>query len=279
MLCFPNAKINIGLQVTQRLPSGYHTIESVFYPIPIHDVLDIHPNSSKALILNDLGPNKASKSAQDNIIFKAWTLLHQELGIPGVNVDLYKAIPMGAGLGGGSADGAFFINACNTMFGLDLSEVQMSLIAQKLGSDCPFFIQNKPSFVTGTGDQLSPFSIDLSLYYLALINPGIHISTAEAYTGISPSPSKLDLKTFLRENPPQVWKGVVSNDFEPHIFLKHPELSEIKSNLYQMGAIYASMSGSGATFYGIFEKNPALILKKNFPDIFTWAQKLDKYGF
>jgi 4-diphosphocytidyl-2-C-methyl-D-erythritol kinase len=279
MLCFPNAKINIGLQVTGKLPNGYHTIESLFYPVPLKDVLEIHLNSSKTLILHDLSPKKASVHPQDNIIFKAWTLLHQEFNIPGVDVDLYKAIPMGAGLGGGSADAAFFIKACHDLFELGLSEERMMDLAGTLGSDCSFFIKNEVSFVGGTGDQISPFVLDLNHYYLGLINPGIHISTAEAYAGIIPEPPKTDLKAFLSQNSPKDWKEVVKNDFEAHIFLKHPQLAKIKSDLYHMGAIYASMSGSGSTMYGIFDKNPALELKNTFLGMFVWSHKLCTHGF
>jgi 4-diphosphocytidyl-2-C-methyl-D-erythritol kinase len=279
MLVFPSAKINIGLHVIARRIDGYHDLQSVFYPVPLHDTIEIHANSEKKLILRDKTPNGSGIPHEDNILIKTWNLLNEEIDIPGITVDLLKYIPYGGGLGGGSSDAAFLIKACNALFRLNLSLKDQVYLAQQLGSDCPFFIHNKPSYVTGTGHQIEPFLLNLSDFYLCLIHPGINSSTQEAYAGIKSKPASIDLKSFLSENTPEKWKNVVVNDFEVSLFKKYPRLALLKNELYKAGALYASMSGSGSTVYGIFSENPQITACEKWPNDFVWCGKMTADGF
>ncbi|MCB0402729.1 MAG: 4-(cytidine 5'-diphospho)-2-C-methyl-D-erythritol kinase [Flavobacteriales bacterium] len=249
MLVFPNAKINIGLHVTEKRADGFHNIESIFYPVmQLFDALEIV--QSNRLTFQSTGiPIPGNE--EDNLCLKAFKLLHADYNIPPVSIHLHKVIPIGAGLGGGSADAAFAIKALNDLFELGLTVEQMQNYARKLGSDCAFFIENKPVFAYNKGDEFEAVDLDLSGYSIRIEYPGIHISTAEAYGGIKPDFSKHQLKELIREDP-RHWKQHIRNDFEKSVFPNHPEIEALKTKLYGDGAIYASMTGSGSAVFGIF---------------------------
>lgn len=249
MVNFPNAKINIGLNIIEKRSDGFHNIESCFYPVPCCDVLEIleaKEVSFKSTGLAIPGNNN------DNLCLKAFYLLKADFAIPNYSIHLHKAIPIGAGLGGGSADAAFILKLINEKASLNLSESQLEHYARKLGSDCAFFIQNKPKYCFGKGDEFEGIQLDLTGKYLVLVNPQIHISTAEAYGGIKPKKPNTNLKEALNL-PIGDWKKVIKNDFEISLFPKYPVLEKIKHEFYNLGAIYASMTGSGSTVYGLFE--------------------------
>ncbi|RUT78473.1 4-(cytidine 5'-diphospho)-2-C-methyl-D-erythritol kinase [Ancylomarina longa] len=271
MLCFPNAKINIGLNVIEKRSDGFHNIETIFYPIPLCDALEI-TNSN---ILQDYQFSTTGIPVtiedHDNIVMKAFQLLKTEFAIPPTAIHLHKNIPFGAGLGGGSADAAFMIKLLNDQYHLKLSESRMEQLAGMLGSDCPFFIQNKAVFAEGKGDIFSKVSIDLSNYFIYLIKPNLPISTPEAYRCITPKYPDKSLRELIQQ-PIELWKDLIFNDFEDSIFPKHEELRTIKDMLYKNGAIYAAMSGSGSSIYGIFKHKPLPI--SNFKNHFTWISHL-----
>ena len=259
MLVFPNAKINLGLHVVSKRPDGFHAIETVFVPASWCDALEIieNPGSGEPFVFSQSGL-PISGAPETNLIYKAWKLMAGQKKCPPLKVHLHKNIPMGAGLGGGSADAAFFINALNDLLQLGYSMEERTGIARQLGSDCAFFIQNRPVFARGKGDELEELAIDLSAYYILLVYPGIVSGTAEAYSGMVPKPSPIDLRTFLPNTPVAEWKQQVVNDFEPNLFKKYPPIARLKADLYETGALYASMSGSGSAVFGIFDKEPAL---------------------
>lgn len=260
MVSFPNAKINLGLYVTEKRPDGFHTIESVFYPVPWHDVLEIIP--SKKVTFTASGLSIPGKN-EDNLCLKAYQLLSDNYRIPPVHIHLRKEIPMGAGLGGGSADAAFTIKMLNELFSLQLPTAEMAAHAARLGSDCAFFIYNTPQIATGVGDQLTPSSVSLKGYYLALVYPGIHIPTKKAYSGIRPAKNDVDLSA-LQEYPPDEWSRFLRNDFEAHIFEQHPALKNISNKLTEAGAVYTAMSGSGSAIFGIFQQPPAVNFSEDY---------------
>ena len=266
MVRFPNCKINLGLYITNRRSDGYHDLETVFYPVNLCDVLEIVPAAHTDMHIYG---KEVQGEKQTNLVWKAYELLKNRYRgkVLELDIHLLKNIPMGAGLGGGSADGAFMLSMLNEHYTLGLGKESLSEIALQLGSDCPFFIYNTPQFAKGRGEQMSPLAIDLSGYTLQLVCPQVHISTAAAFSMITPKPAAFDLQQ-LHTLPVEEWKQYISNDFEAPIFASHPELAGIKEKLYSQGAIYASMSGSGSTLYGIFEKRnkttldlPAAILQ------------------
>ena len=250
MLFFPNAKINIGLNITSKRADGYHNLESIFYPVAWYDILEIMP--SKQLSFDSSG---LSIPGQGNLCLKAYELMKIHYGISPVSMHLHKNIPIGSGLGGGSSDAAFTLKALNTIFELDLEKDELKKIAAQLGADCPFFIDNTPSLANGIGELLSPVDLDLSNYYLLIIKPDIFISSAEAFSNIVPQSPSISLKEEIKM-PIEKWK--LKNDFEESIFTEYPELMEIKKSLIQEGALYTSMSGSGSSIYGLFSKKPQL---------------------
>jgi 4-diphosphocytidyl-2-C-methyl-D-erythritol kinase len=263
MIVFPNAKINLGLQVLRKRNDGYHDINTVFYAVDWKDVLEVTIEKKEAvpfeLILTGL---PVAGSNDDNLISRAWKMLQAIHPLPPLRVHLHKVIPMGAGLGGGSADAAFFINAVNDLVGLGLSREQREGMAASLGSDCAFFIHNQPVYASGRGTEFSPIAIDLQLYPIALVYPNIHSNTREAYSGLTPHEATYDLRKALSA-PVNTWRNIVDNDFEKTIFAKYPLLAEIKEQLYQQGAMYAAMSGSGSALFGIFDHAPQLNLPPN----------------
>jgi len=253
MLRFPNCKINLGLYITGKRADGYHNLETVFYPVALKDALEIVPAAEDAMHLSGLA---VAGNEADNLVLKALALLREQCPgkIPPIATYLHKIIPMGAGLGGGSADGAFMLSLLNDHFQLALTTDELAAKALQLGSDCPFFIYNQPHFAKGRGEDMSPIAIDLSPYSLQLICPDVHVSTRDAFAMITPKPASFDLRE-LPALPIGEWKHTVFNDFEQPVFAQHPELAAIKEQLYAQGAIYASMSGSGSALYGIFPKN------------------------
>jgi 4-diphosphocytidyl-2-C-methyl-D-erythritol kinase len=253
MLKFPNAKINLGLNITAKRTDGYHDIESCFYPIPLKDALEIIP--SKELKFSSTGI-PIPGNANENLVLKAYHLIKTDFDIPPTEIILHKNIPMGAGMGGGSADGAFMLTLLNDYFNLKISTEKLEAYALDLGSDCPFFIENKPKLVSGRGEIFENTKLDLSGYYLAIVYPDIHISTAEAYSGVKPQKPEISVKEIIENYSIEKWKGLLKNDFEDGIFKKYAQLDEIKNNFYENGALYASMTGSGSTMFGIFKEAP-----------------------
>lgn len=252
MLCFPNCKINIGLYITGKRPDGYHNLETVFYPVKLCDALEIVPADITTLRLHGI---PIAGNTNDNLVLKAYNLLkgHYLDKINPVETHLLKNIPMGAGLGGGSSDGAFMLKLLNDYFKLGICKADLIKYALQLGSDCPFFIENSPQYATGRGELMQPVSVDLNAYSIVLVCPGIHVSTAEAFKMLKPQTASFNLNN-LAQLPLTDWKHNISNDFEIPVFAMHPTLATIKQELYDKGAIYAAMTGSGSTLFGIFEK-------------------------
>ena len=271
MLLFPNCKINLGLAVTGKLDDGFHTIETVMFPVPLYDILEMIVSPSGKFSFTTSGLQIPGNQS-DNLVVKAYNLLKEDFGLKPVEIHLHKAIPMGAGLGGGSSDGAFAVKLLNSLFGLKLNNDEMRNYASMLGSDCPFFIENKPVLATGKGDVFEDIEIDLSGLYLVIVKPDIHINTAEAYSMIKPSGKSPDLKSIVSQ-PVESWKGVLKNDFEQPVFISHPDIRNIKEKLYKKGAIFASMSGSGSAVYGIFRER--INLDGVFGELFVWGGTLN----
>lgn len=261
MISFPNAKINLGLHITSKRKDGYHEIETCMVPIPLFDALEMILD--KKSTWNSTGLDIPGDS-KDNLILKAEKLLRKDFpGLPNLNIHLHKNIPMGAGLGGGSADGAFALKLMNNLFDLHLDEFFLEEYAEQLGSDCPFFIENTPKIARGRGEILEPIELSLKGSYLVLINPGIHVGTKEAYAGITPAPPKVKLEEVLADR--GRWKAELVNDFESSIFKNHPEIAQIKDKMYESGAFYAAMSGSGSSVFGLFEeKHQSLNWKEEY---------------
>ncbi|HTN09013.1 4-(cytidine 5'-diphospho)-2-C-methyl-D-erythritol kinase [Agriterribacter sp.] len=273
MVLFPNCKINIGLNITSKRADGYHNIATIFYPINWHDAIELIPRSAVTLSSLPVAPVQFSYSGlpvpgntSDNICLKAYHLLKKDFPeLPPVFLHLHKSIPTGAGLGGGSANGAFTLLLFNKKFNLNLSPEQLTGYALKLGSDCPFFIINTPCYATGRGEQTEPLPLDLSAYSFLIVHPGIHIQTAWAFSKLTPVQPSKPIKSIVQQ-PIETWSNELLNDFEPPVFREYPQIAEVKKILYANGALYASLSGSGSSVYGIFSKNKAPELKwdKNY---------------
>lgn len=253
MITFPNAKINIGLDVICKRDDGYHNIESLFIPVPLKDTLEILPTDGE-LEFTSTGIDLACKE-ESNLVVKAFRLLQKKYELPNVKIHLHKNIPFGAGLGGGSADAAQVLMMINQMYNLHLTEAQLMTYAAMLGADCAFFIKNTPCIATGIGEVLQPFNIDLTGKYLLLVKPDIAVPTANAYKFIVPQQPVISIADILYM-PIEEWKFHLKNDFEASVFIQYPSLKQLKQELYDMGAIYASMSGSGSTIFGIFDTDP-----------------------
>jgi 4-diphosphocytidyl-2-C-methyl-D-erythritol kinase len=253
MVAFPNCKINLGLNITRKRDDGFHDLETLFLPIPFTDILEIITNESFEFITTG-----AEINTKENICIKAYELLkknHPQL--PAVKIHLHKVIPSGAGLGGGSSDASHTLALLNNKYGLGLSTEKLIDYAALLGSDCPFFIINNPCYATGRGEILQRVNIDLSQYKLLIVNPGIHIDTAWAFTKISPAVPSKSIPDIIKQ-PVETWEKSLINDFEKPVFEAYPEIEKIKKELYNQGAAYASMSGSGSTVYGLFSKASAI---------------------
>jgi 4-diphosphocytidyl-2-C-methyl-D-erythritol kinase len=259
MVIFPNCKINLGLHITGKRPDGFHELETVFYPVPLKDIVEVV--TSTELKFESSGLSIPGDST-NNLCLKAYHLLKQDFPhLPPVHMHLHKIIPMGAGLGGGSADGAFVLRLLNEKYQLNISSPQLINYAAKLGSDCPFFILNKPAFASGRGELLEPIALDLSSYTFVLVHPGIHVNTKWAFEQIQPKVPALSIKEII-QLPIEEWKLYLQNDFEAPIIKQHTEIAEIKSALYADGAIYASMSGSGSSVFGIYPQHANIQIKK-----------------
>jgi 4-diphosphocytidyl-2-C-methyl-D-erythritol kinase len=270
MISFPNAKINLGLNVTAKRPDGYHNIETVFYPVNLCDVLEIVPSQEGKTVFITSGI-PVDGNPENNLVMKAFNLLKNDYDLPETAIYLRKNIPFGAGLGGGSSDAAFMLKLLNEFAGLGLSVWQLEEYAGRIGADCPFFIQNKPVFAEGTGTIFTPVNLSLQGYFLVLIKPDIFVSTKEAYSKIQPKQVDLPITEIIKR-PLKEWKNQLMNDFEAGVFAQYPSIKNIKQELYNQGAIYASMSGSGSSVYGIFEKPEKLDVA--FPDCLCYTIEL-----
>ena len=267
MLVFPNCKINLGLHILGKREDGFHNLETVFFPVALKDALELMPTTNNTTEIEFTGTGLAvDGNMEDNLCVKAYHLLKKDFSkLPAVKVHLHKTIPMGGGLGGGSADAAFMLKLLNDKFKLNLSTAQLLNYALQLGSDCPFFIINKPSSATGRGEILEEIKIDLSAYKIILVNPGIHVNTKWAFSKLTPALPLKSVKEIVRQ-PIETWKAELKNDFEEPVFIAHPQVKEIKESLYNQGAVYAAMSGSGSTVFGIFEHDaePELSKERNY---------------
>lgn len=254
MITFPNAKINLGLNIVEKRPDGYHNLETIFYPINLQDALEVtrRENNDKEYTLHISG-SPLEGEPEDNLVVKAYKLLKKDYpGLLPVDIHMYKHIPAGAGLGGGSSDAACMIKLLNDKFLLGLSTERMEEYAVKLGADCAFFIRNKPVFATGIGNLFEPVELSLKGYHIILIKPDIFVSTRDAFAEIKPVRPAVSLKEIVKQ-PMETWKNSMKNDFEDSVFKKFPEIAAIKDELYDLGAVYAAMSGSGSSVYGIFK--------------------------
>lgn len=254
MITFPNAKINLGLNIIEKRPDGYHNLETIFYPINLQDALEVtrRENNDKEYTLHISGALLEGEP-EDNLVVKAYKLLKKDYpGLLPVDIHMYKHIPAGAGLGGGSSDAACMIKLLNDKFSLGLSTERMEEYAVKLGADCSFFIRNKPVFATGIGNLFEPVELSLKGYHIILIKPDIFVSTRDAFAEIKPVRPAVSLKEIVKQ-PIETWKSSMKNDFEDSVFKKFPEIAAIKDELYDLGAVYAAMSGSGSSVYGIFK--------------------------
>lgn len=279
MLTFPCAKINLGLNITSKRDDGYHNLETIFYPIPLTDALEIKRMdedfpSEYACDLKITG-NSIDGDEQSNLVVKAYQLLAADFTLPRIHTHLFKRIPSQAGLGGGSSDAAFMIRLLDERFRLNLGIAEMERYAARLGSDCAFFITAEPSFATGRGEILEPADGpkgNLHEYYIGIVKPDIAISTREAFAHITCRQPEKSCRDIVRQ-PISTWKNELTNDFEASVFIAHPQLSRIKQRLYDLGAVYAQMSGSGSALFGIFQTDPQQ-LDQEFDDCFTFSCKL-----
>jgi 4-diphosphocytidyl-2-C-methyl-D-erythritol kinase len=269
MVSFPPCKINLGLQVIEKRPDGYHNLETCFYPVPWTDILEIVP--SQKFLFNVSG-DVIPGNPDDNLCVKAYRLLADQYKLPSVTIHLHKIIPTGASLGGGSSDAAHTLRLLNKLFQLTIGDKVLSDYASQLGSDCAFFVQDKPMIGKGRGEILSSSSVSLAKKFLVVVKPAINVPTAEAYTGITPRRPEKFVEAILNDQPMRSWKDLLINDFEKSVFEKYPAIKSIKDQLYQHGAIYASMSGSGAAVFGIFEQT--IDLKGLFTGCSCWSGTL-----
>jgi 4-diphosphocytidyl-2-C-methyl-D-erythritol kinase len=249
MVTFPNCKINLGLNILQKREDGFHDIETVFFPITFTDILELISSEKKTELINT-GISVAE--SENNLCLKAYHLLKKDFPeLPEIKIHLHKSIPLGAGLGGGSADAVFTLLLLNEKYDLNISEQKLFGYASLLGSDCPFFLLNKPSLATNRGEEMETINLSLSSYKILLINPGIHVNTKDIFQQITPEIPSKRIKEIIQQ-PIETWKNDLKNDFEEIVFLKHPEIKKIKENLYNHKAVYASMTGTGSTVFGIF---------------------------
>jgi 4-diphosphocytidyl-2-C-methyl-D-erythritol kinase len=261
LIAFPNAKINLGLRVTEKRPDGYHNLQTCFVPVGWCDALEIVESGKTSLHVSGL---RIAGSDTENLCIKAWRLLNKDFDIPAVDIYLHKNIPMGGGLGGGSSDAAFTLRMLSDHFNLALGDELLGMYAEVLGSDCPFFIRNRISIGEGKGEILEPLDCDLSSFEVVVVYPEVHIETARAYAGIRPAVPTEHLRDVLLQVPVAEWKNHVINDFEKGVFDLVPELAALKKTMYEQGAVYASMSGSGSSVYGLFKFDPTLDLPGHY---------------
>ncbi len=271
MLVFSNCKINLGLNVINKRLDGFHNLKTVFYPINWLDALEvIEDDRSKNGFSFSQSGLTIDVPIENNLIYKAWQLITNKTKLPPIKVNLVKRIPMGAGLGGGSSNAAYFITLINSKFDLGFSSDDMIQLSSQIGSDCAFFINNKPVFAEGKGDVLSSININLNQYYILLVFPNIYCNTKDAFNNLIYKTPTIELKTIIEKMPIGEWKNNLINDFEQSIFLKHPKIKELKELFYSEGAVYSSMSGSGSCVFGIFDQEPNL---KSFEHYQSFLQK------
>lgn len=266
MVIFPGCKINIGLNITEKRKDGFHNLESIFYPINLTDILEIVKSDSFEFSFSGI---PIDGDVAHNLVYKAYLLLQKQYALANVKIHLHKVVPMGAGLGGGSADAAATLLVLNELFELNIDQKTLEQMADSLGSDCAFFIQNKVAYVQGKGEVLSEHPLSLTNYYLKIVNPGIHINTKTAFENISTTSKGSQLEK-LNENEINTWQGKVLNQFEQTIFPHYPEIKEIKDKLLREGAIYSAMTGTGSSVYGIFKNKPT----HSFESYFEWITQL-----
>lgn len=269
MIIFPNAKINLGLNIVSKRDDGYHNLETIFYPIMIKEALEIIVSEKGEDSFFESGI-KTGTNLQSNLVMKALYLMRESYDIPPLEVHLMKKIPFGAGIGGGSADAAFMLKLINQKFELGASKQQLADMALKIGADCPFFIYNRPLFASGIGEKFEEIDLSLDGYNLVLVKPDIHVATKDAFAMVQPTIPQMSLKEIVKK-PVQEWKDLMVNDFEKSVFTKYPLVEQIKLKLYALGAEYASMSGSGSSVYAIFSKKTDL--KHHFADCYVWEQQ------
>jgi 4-diphosphocytidyl-2-C-methyl-D-erythritol kinase len=273
MLFFPNAKINLGLNIVGKRSDGFHNIETVFIPVGITDILefvevpDMPPGHCSLAITGAL----IEGNMNDNLIVRAYRLMHQRFHLPAVQIHLHKIIPMGAGLGGGSSDASFMIKHLNIRFNLKLTDPELCDYASQLGSDCPFFISNKPVFAWERGNIFKEIDFIIPHLQILVVHPGIHVSTAAAYAGVKPQAPAHPIQEWITR-PVAEWKGKIVNDFETTVFQQHPLLGILKNEMYNLGSVYASMSGSGSAIYGLF--NGPVPETRIFEKYYTWQGTL-----
>ncbi|MCF0235249.1 MAG: 4-(cytidine 5'-diphospho)-2-C-methyl-D-erythritol kinase [Bacteroidaceae bacterium] len=274
MVVFPCSKINLGLNIVERRSDGYHNLETVFYPIPLHDNLEVISvkNATQDYLLHKTGLEIEGED-DNNLVVKVFRLLKEEFSqIPSVEIWLHKRIPSGAGLGGGSSDAAYMMRLLNEKYDLKMTDEDIEYRLSRLGADCPFFYHSRPAYATGIGDQLLPIDFDLAGYTLVLVKPDVHVSTREAYSLVHPKPSSQSL-LFALSQPIETWRETVKNDFEFSVFKQYPAIAAIKQTLYDMGAVYASMSGSGSSVFGLFRRSQPEAAEV-FSDCFVYETKL-----
>lgn len=303
MICFPNAKINVGLHILSKRSDGYHNLETLLYPIGLKDALEIIPMQTRNIdqgkavtmiqeeTMDTVGTLETVKTVtttgyrlyqtgtplkgatETNLVIKALQQVKERRSIPPIDIHLLKKIPSGAGLGGGSSDGAFMLRLLNDAFQLQFTEEELTRMAATLGTDAPFFIGNRPALATGIGDRLEPIDLNLSGYFLLLVKPDIEVSTKKAYTMVTPATPEMSIREIVCQ-PVSEWKRALKNDFEPPILKRYPTIARIKRQLYDMGALYASMSGSGSSVYALFEEEPREPgWRASFTDCFTWCNR------
>lgn len=265
MIYFPSCKINLGLHILYKREDGYHAIESGMLEIPFHDILEIVPAARFSFASSGL-----PIPGTDNICVQAFRLLQREYQLPDVRMQLHKLVPMGGGLGGGSSDAAQTLIGLNRLFDLQLSDVQLESYAAQLGSDCPFFIKGGLQLAKGRGEVVQPLDLKLPHWHICLVNAGIHVPTKEAYAHVTPHADRPNLETILRL-PVSEWKAQLVNDFEKSVFAQYPVLAGLKQELYDAGAVYAAMSGSGSTLFGLFERKPESICWSQQPVYEVWV--------
>ena len=280
MITHPIAKINLGLNVVERRPDGYHNLETVFFPVPICDELEVtihhSPLTTHQSPVNDceltLEGIAIEGDVQKNLIVRAYQLLKEDHpDMPRVRARLKKGIPTQAGMGGGSSDGAYMLTMLNELFQLHLTKEQLCGYAARLGADCAFFIDPQPQYAEGIGERLSPVALNLSDWYIGVVRPDVPVSTKEAYSLIKPKRPLRNCRDIVMQ-PVETWRDELINDFEEGVFALHPELAEVKQRLYDLGAVYAAMSGSGSAIFGLFRE--PVELESSFPDMFTWCAPL-----
>ena len=270
MIVYPNAKINLGLNVVAKRPDGYHDIETAFYPIPLQDALEV---ADAPTFRFRMAGTPLDCPAGDNLVIKVLQMVEQDFKLPELDIFLYKHIPSGAGLGGGSSDAAFMLMLLNERFGLGLTKEEMKARLATLGADCPFFVENRPVLATGIGDVMTPIDISLAGWTLVLVKPDIAVSTAEAYAGVKPQKPATPIAEILKL-PVEQWQGRLCNDFEESVFARHPEIAATRDLLLDLGATYAAMSGSGSAVFGLF-KAPLEDIDKAFAGMFVRQRQLE----